>query len=80
LQCGMVLVQREKVKRRKFCDSLCRSLWWSENPAADQRKATYQQPCAGCGQLFTAYGNRQRKYCTHGCYVAARFGKTSGAA
>ena len=26
-----------------------------------------------CGLPFTAYGNSKRKYCSHECYIAARF-------
>ena len=26
-----------------------------------------------CGKPFRAYGNSQRKYCCHACYVQARF-------
>lgn len=29
--------------------------------------------CPNCGQSFTAYGNSHRKYCSHECYVTARF-------
>lgn len=29
---------------------------------------------ACCGKPFKAYGNSHRKYCSHACYIADRFG------
>jgi len=29
--------------------------------------------CARCGKEFTSYGNKNRKYCSHDCYIKARF-------
>ena len=28
-----------------------------------------------CGRLFTAYGNKKRKYCSHRCYIEHRYDK-----
>lgn len=39
------------------------------------RKAFYPMVCAECGEKFLSYGNRERKYCSHACYIKARFGK-----
>jgi hypothetical protein len=30
--------------------------------------------CQHCGKPFTDYANRHRKYCSHPCYIAARYG------
>ena len=38
------------------------------------RKAMYDFVCPTCGKPFSAYGNRNRKYCSHECYIEARFG------
>ena len=43
------------------------------------RKAVYHFVCACCGEPFTAYGNENRKYCSHSCYIAGRFGKECAA-
>ena len=40
----------------------------------EKRKAMYEYTCPTCGSTFYAYGNRSRKYCSHECYIAARFG------
>ena len=72
-QCGEPLVQQEKKKRRIFCCKSCREKWWTEHAEKINRKAVYTFTCAGCGRSFTAYGNKNRKYCSHGCYIADRF-------
>lgn len=71
-ECGKPIEQQEK--RRIFCSKACREKWWTENADKIDRKAVYTFTCAGCGQTFTAYGNKNRKYCSHSCYIADRFG------
>lgn len=38
------------------------------------RKANYEFICPHCKKLFSAYGNKKRKYCSHACYIEDRFG------
>ena len=71
--CGKVLVQKPGTKQRKFCSPECRTAWWNTHPEAVQQKAIYTYSCQQCGKDFTAYGNSKRKYCSHSCYIAARF-------
>ena len=71
---GKPLILREKTKRRIFCCKACREKWWTEHADRVDRKSIYTFICAGCGKTFTAYGNRNRKYCSHGCYIRDRFG------
>lgn len=73
-ECGKPLIQQEKTKRRIFCCKSCREKWWAEHADRINRKAVYTFNCAGCGLVFTTYGNRNRKYCSHGCYISDRFG------
>lgn len=73
-ECGKPLARREKTKRRIFCCKSCREKWWKEHADRIDRKAIYGFTCAGCGKSFTAYGNSKRKYCSHACYIAHRFG------
>jgi len=72
-ECGKVLVQPEGVKRRVFCSRECREKWWHSHPGEIRQRAVYTFTCAGCGGQFTAYGNSKRKYCSHECYIRARF-------
>ena len=71
--CGSVLIQAPGRKRIKFCSDKCRTAWWNAHPEAVNRKAVYTFTCAHCGKSFTAYGNSNRKYCCHSCYIADRF-------
>ena len=73
-ECGNPLVQIDGMKRRVFCSKECRIKWWREHPEQMNRKAMYQYTCAHCGKPFSAYGNSRRKYCSHACYIADRFG------
>ena len=72
-QCGTHLEQIQGRKRRKFCSEACRKQWWNMHPEQVHKKAIYSFTCAGCGKAFTAYGKANRKYCSHACYIAARF-------
>nr|WP_289698180.1 RNA polymerase subunit sigma-70 [Enterocloster clostridioformis] len=72
--CGKPVVQVPGRKQVKFCSDDCCQSWWNKHPEAVNRKAIYSFTCACCGKPFTAYGNRNRKYCSHACYIAGRFG------
>ena len=75
-ECGKELVQQSGSKRQVFCSSDCRQKWWNAHPEKVDRRASaiYDFTCAFCGASFSAYGNSHRKYCSHSCYVADRFG------
>lgn len=72
--CGKPLTQIPGRKPVKFCSKTCRVSWWNSHPYMVNKKALYSFTCACCGKTFTAYGNAHRKYCSHACYIAARFG------
>ncbi len=74
LNCGAPLSQNPKSKRKKFCCSACRQKWWNAHQGQVTQKALYHYVCPTCGKEFTAYGNNHRKYCSHPCYIKARFG------
>lgn len=74
-QCGKRLHQEPKRKPRRFCSDKCRLAWWNDNRDKLNRKAVYQLICAHCGKEFESYGNKNRKYCTHACYIKDRFGE-----
>ena len=73
-QCGGPVEQTSRTKPRRFCSASCRQSWWNANLGLVNRKAVYRYQCKYCGKPFMAYGNRNRKYCCHSCYIAARFG------
>ena len=71
--CGKAVVSVPGHKPKRFCSSECRIEWWKTNPNKCNPNAIYSFICANCGLPFTAYGNSKRKYCSHECYIAARF-------
>ncbi|MBE5825249.1 MAG: RNA polymerase subunit sigma-70 [Butyrivibrio sp.] len=72
--CGMPVKQDPKRKAKMFCNDKCRMTWWNRNLDKVNRKANYEYICAGCGKPFSVYGNANRKYCSHECYIKDRFG------
>ena len=73
--CGQSIEQPNIGRKRKFCSEACRREWWATHPEDSQKKETafYEKSCVYCGQQFTAYGNKNRRYCRHECYVHDRF-------
>ena len=68
LQCGAA-IQASHVKReKKFCSDACRMKWWNRHTELMKDNAV----CAHCGKSF--HGRAGRKYCSHACYIAERFG------
>ena len=71
---GKVLVQRPGRKTKMFCSDKCRMKWWNSHLEQVERKANYSYVCPVCKKNFTVYGNANRKYCSHECYIKNRFG------
>jgi len=72
-QCGKRLEQPARGKPKKFCGDDCRHAWWAANRENMKKKAFYSLTCACCGRMFESYGNKNRKYCTHACYIKRRY-------
>ncbi|MCD8300575.1 MAG: RNA polymerase subunit sigma-70 [Clostridiales bacterium] len=75
LCCGKPVEQVPGRKEKKFCSDSCRMKWWNCHRDMVNRKAVNKFVCKHCGGEFNAYGNADRKYCSHACYVADRFGR-----
>ncbi len=73
-KCGKKLTQSVGAKQKSFCSDECRLSWWKDHPEKVKRKAYYELTCAYCQKAFYSYGNKNRKYCSHECYIADRFG------
>ncbi len=73
--CGIPIDQPSGKKQRKFCSDICRVSWWNSHPEKVNRRANYLKVCAYCCKLFTSYGNINRIYCCHACYIGSRFRK-----
>lgn len=72
--CGKPVMQYPGRKEKRFCSDVCRNKWWNSHLHLVKRKAMYDFVCPTCGKSFSAYGNRNRKYCSHECYIEDRFG------
>ena len=72
-ECNKPIIQIPGRKPRRFCSPECRQKWWNAHPEKVGQKAIYKYLCPSCGSPFTVYGNKHRKYCSHDCYVKARF-------
>ena len=72
--CGNKLIYIPGHKKKRFCSDKCRMSWWNSHLDKVNRLANRIVVCAQCRQEFTAYGKRERKYCSRKCYVKARFG------
>lgn len=72
--CSGGLTQRQS----RFCSEPCRRTWWKHHPEAKDKRAFYSFICSDCGKRFMAYGNANRKYCSHPCYVHHRFATRGG--
>lgn len=73
--CGKDIISQKGRKEKKFCSDRCRNAWWNDNLDMVNRKAIYEFTCSLCKKPFTAYGNKNRKYCSRECYLADRFGR-----
>ena len=56
-------------RERLFCSPACRTAYWRKHNLLGKDP----RYCAGCGALLTG-GSASRKYCSHACYIEARFG------
>ena len=75
--CKKELIQNERGRAKRFCSADCRRKWWYEHPEIQRKNeaAIYSFTCGHCGKQFSAYGDNHRKYCSHACYIKARFWK-----
>lgn len=73
--CGISFFQKNGTKKKCFCSDKCRMAWWNSHQDLVKRKAVYIFVCKNCGKEFQAYGNKQRKYCSHQCYIRHRYEK-----
>jgi len=69
-QCGSVLEHTPGRKKKQFCSDVCRMSWWHTHRAMSSKARSIK--CTGCGREFMT--NRIQKYCSHTCYINARFG------
>lgn len=72
--CGKAVIQVKGRKKKRFCSDKCRNEWWNNHKDMVNHRAIYDFTCKYCGKKFSAYGNSNRKFCSHSCYIKDRFG------
>ena len=75
--CGVTLEKSSRSNVKKFCSDSCRYKWWRKN-AEGNRKYLKINVCKNCNTKFKSYDNKDRKYCSHECYINDRFKKQKG--
>ena len=72
--CGNALTQTPGYRKRRFCSDACRMAWWNAHQSVIGGQTKVEYTCATCGKSFTDYPIHKRKYCSHACYIAHRYG------
>ncbi len=74
-QCGKAVVQIPGRKKKIFCSKTCSQNFWNSHLYLVDRssKYLYHFTCPTCKKEFSAYGNPNRKYCSHECYISGRY-------
>lgn len=72
-QCGKPVTQVKGRKHKRFCSDACRMNWWSNHRDRIHQKTLQEFTCVRCGKHFTLYAIRNRRYCSHACYIQDRF-------
>ena len=73
-QCGKLIYIIPGRKVPRFCCNACRNSWWNKHINECNRDSMIKITCPTCGKRFSAYERKKRKYCSHSCYITARFG------
>ena len=73
--CGGMIERSPRSGKKLFCCEEHRRAWWKAHPEEARRgkEATYKCECSYCKRIFYSYGNKNRKYCSHDCYIQDRF-------
>ena len=59
--------------RKAFCCDRCRSEWWNKRRKGLAEPSGEKRVCACCGREFSSYSHKGQKYCSHECYIKARY-------
>ena len=60
-----------KQKPKRFCSDQCRYRWWGGHRKEHSTHKAKEHLCAYCKASF--HSPAKRKYCSHPCYIKARF-------
>lgn len=71
--CGTLLDQPARGRRKVFCNDKCRYSWWNRH----RQKKVYHLICGHCGREFISIGNKRRRFCGRECYLLSRYNEES---
>ena len=75
LACGKEVIQLPRTKPKKYCCDKCRITYWHIKRRYDtEHHLEDSYTCKHCGKKFFAYCAKDRKYCSHECYISDRYG------
>lgn len=74
--CGKEIISIKGKKAKIFCSNDCRLEWWNSNRDKGN-KIIYERTCPSCNKKFSTL-DKDKKYCSHPCYIKDRFYKGSG--
>lgn len=60
-------------RHKKFCSAACRRSYWKENQDKINRRSMVTRICPVCHREYRYYKKKEQKYCSHACYIAARY-------
>lgn len=78
-RCGAALVNMPGHRQKTFCSKSCQERYWREHRNISLCESLVSCTCAGCGKEILDYEGRHRKYCSHQCYIAVRYGRCGNA-
>ena len=74
-RCGAPLVNTPGHRQKTFCDKSCQERYWREHRNISLCASLVSCTCPGCGKEILDYKGHHRKYCSHQCYIAVRYGR-----
>ena len=72
--CGKPVKQNHGRKAKLFCSDACRMKYWNSHRELVSHRSVHTFVCPNCGRTFEVYGEPDRKFCSHKCYIEYRFG------
>ena len=69
--CGEPVLVLSTGRPKRFCSDSCRIKYWR----GSRKSYATEHTCPNCGLIFK--GRKNRKYCSHNCYINHRFKEQS---
>ncbi len=70
--CG-IGIENSSSHKKVFCCDKCRNEWWNKRRKNIEKASDKKRVCACCGKEFVSYSHKDQRYCSHECYIRARY-------